>query len=74
LPRRQGTLNSFTEHMEDPFNEKTFRRAQMPGRRMPVAEQMSQLPPSLKERKAFRPSSTPRTSVVRSVATMNIRV
>lgn len=70
----QGTLNSFTEHMEDPFNEKTFRRAQMPGRRMPVAEQMSQLPPSLKERKAFRPSSTPRTSVVRSVATMNIRV
>ena len=69
-----GTLNAFTEHMPDPFSEKTVRRAAMPGRRLPVAEATAGMKEALRERKPFRPSSTPKTSVVKSVATMNLRV
>ncbi|GLE01443.1 hypothetical protein PINS_up010273 [Pythium insidiosum] len=68
----QGVFEKFPERTTDPYDEKVVNRAMLPLRRNPVAVAMKDLPASLKERKAFKPSNTPKTKLTRGTCLMGI--
>lgn len=68
----QGTFEKYPEVQPDPFDEKVVTRAMLPLRRNPVKVAMEGLPESLKERKAFRPSSYPKAKLTKGTCLVGI--
>ena len=75
-PPRGGfnsTLSPYPEALPEQFNDRERRFAVMPARRQPSQVTSRCLPVHLKDRKPFRPTSTPRSSLTRPICTMRIR-
>ncbi|TMW61562.1 hypothetical protein Poli38472_012753 [Pythium oligandrum] len=68
----QGVFEKFPEQLTDPYDEKLVSRAMLPLRRNPVKIATQDLPESLKERKAFRPSSFPKAKLTKGTCLLGI--
>ncbi|GAB9470945.1 hypothetical protein Gpo141_00008172 [Globisporangium polare] len=68
----QGTFERFTEQQPDPYDESVINRAMLPNRRHPVKAATKDLSESLRERKAFRPSSFPKSKLTTGTCLLGI--
>lgn len=68
-----GTLSPFPESMPEQFDDRERRLALLPMRRHPFKEAFKAIPDNLRERKPFRPTTGPRSSVVKPISTMRLR-
>jgi hypothetical protein len=67
-----STFEKFTEQQPDPYDESVINRAMLPNRRHPVKAATKDLPDALKERKAFRPSSFPKSKLTKGTCLLGI--
>ncbi|CAK4686727.1 unnamed protein product [Aphanomyces euteiches] len=67
-----GTFEKFPERMPDPYDERVVTRAMLPNRRNPVEVATADLPESIRERKAFKPSSFPKKKFTKSTCLLGI--
>lgn len=67
-----SAFEKFPEQLPDPYDEKVVTRAMLPLRRNPVKVATKDLPDSLKDRKAFRPTNHPKTKLTRGTCLMGI--
>lgn len=68
-----STLSPFPESMPEQFDDRERRLALLPLRRQPFKEAFKTIPDNLRERKPFRPTTGPRSSVVKPISTMRLR-
>ncbi|KUF86248.1 Long-chain-fatty-acid--CoA ligase ACSBG2 [Phytophthora nicotianae] len=62
----EGTFEKFPERLPEPYDEAIVNRAMLPNRRNPVKIATKDLPNALRERRAFKPSSGPKTKLTRA--------
>ncbi|CEG42563.1 uncharacterized protein PHALS_12827 [Plasmopara halstedii] len=71
-PIVDGVFEKFPESLPEPYDEAIVNRAMLPIRRNPVKLATKNLPESLRERKAFKPSSGPKTKLTRGTCLLGI--
>jgi hypothetical protein len=67
-----SAFEKFPERQPDPYDEAIVNRAMLPIRRNPVKVAMKDLPTSLRERKAFKPSSGPKSKLTKGTCLLGI--
>ncbi|KAF1314647.1 Long-chain-fatty-acid--coa ligase acsbg2, partial [Globisporangium splendens] len=67
-----SAFEKFTEQQPDPYDESVINRAMLPNRRHLVKVTTKNLPDALKERKAFRPSSFPKSKLTKGTCLLGI--
>ncbi|KAF0683542.1 Aste57867_24399 [Aphanomyces stellatus] len=67
-----GVFVKFPERMPDPYDERVVNRAMLPNRRNPVEIATADLPESIRERKAFKPSSFPKKKFTKGTCLLGI--
>ncbi|KAF1323617.1 Long-chain-fatty-acid--coa ligase acsbg2, partial [Globisporangium splendens] len=67
-----SAFEKFTEQQPDPYDESVINRAMLPNRWHPVKVTTKDLPDALKERKAFRPSSFPKSKLTKGTCLLGI--
>lgn len=69
---KYDTIHPFPEQHPEPYDERMVNQAMLPNRRNPVKLAMRDLPASLQERRAFRPTNGPKSKLTKGTSLVGI--